>query len=312
MHVLRSERLGTLWIGASVLACLTVEFWRLSNPVEVPPLPVGELLHALECMEGGVSLASDVEANFSLNRQGPVPPAPGTRIKVAALDSAGWVACGLSPRQAASAVKYADAIGGIRHRAQLERMRVLPDGWLAEFGPALDFGESHPDGGAAEEWAGRRTAGGTTVEPRPGWREEEAAAPLDLNTADSLELIEVRGVGPWVAHRILRARRKWGGFVEVTQLSDALEGWDSLADVLAPAFRCSTVGVRLRCPDTLDVEAWRNLPGIGWREARILERFVHHHGGDVHGLKAHPVLDSARWAIVSQYLGPCNEEVRGL
>ena len=49
-------------------------------------------------------------------------------IPVNQLDSAGWTQWGLSPRQAASAVRYRRAVGGFRDIEVLQRMRVLPGG----------------------------------------------------------------------------------------------------------------------------------------------------------------------------------------
>lgn len=50
---------------------------------------------------------------------------------------------------------------------------------------------------------------------------------LDLNTADSLHLISLRGIGPYYAHKILEYRRKLGGvFTSKEQLLE-IEGFDS-------------------------------------------------------------------------------------
>ena len=54
---------------------------------------------------------------------------------------------------------------------------------------------------------------------------------LDLNTADSLQLISLRGIGPYYAHKILEYRRKLGGvFTSKEQLLE-IDGFD--ADRLA-------------------------------------------------------------------------------
>lgn len=49
---------------------------------------------------------------------------------------------------------------------------------------------------------------------------------LELNSADSLQLIQLKGVGPWTVHRILKYRERLGGFVHVTQLNE-IKGVDS-------------------------------------------------------------------------------------
>ena len=49
---------------------------------------------------------------------------------------------------------------------------------------------------------------------------ESAQPKIELNTADSLDLVGVRGIGAYSAHVILKARRAFGGFYQVDQLAD--------------------------------------------------------------------------------------------
>ena len=63
---------------------------------------------------------------------------------------------------------------------------------------------------------------------------------LDLNTADSLQLISLRGIGPYYAHKILEYRRRLGGvFTAKDQLLE-IEGFD--ADRLGGFSQGVTVG----------------------------------------------------------------------
>ena len=48
----------------------------------------------------------------------------------------------------------------------------------------------------------------------------EEIVPLEINTADSLALIEVSGIGAYTAKNILKYREMLGGFVSVNQLSE--------------------------------------------------------------------------------------------
>lgn len=41
---------------------------------------------------------------------------------------------------------------------------------------------------------------------------------VDINSADSLELLSVKGIGPYYAHAILRYRQRLGGYVSIDQL----------------------------------------------------------------------------------------------
>ena len=108
------------------MAWAGVESWWVSakEPAEKPG--VSELLDALWWLPGP-ERASLTNAAFQSTDDSRVSQAS---IPVDQLDSAGWTRWGLSPRQAASAVRYRNAIGGFRDIEALERMRVLPDGWV--------------------------------------------------------------------------------------------------------------------------------------------------------------------------------------
>lgn len=49
---------------------------------------------------------------------------------------------------------------------------------------------------------------------------------IDLNSADSVDLVAIPGLGPWTAHRILKYRASLGGFSSTSQLLE-IQGVDS-------------------------------------------------------------------------------------
>jgi len=76
------------------------------------------------------------------------------------------------------------------------------------------------------------------IAPMP---EPTVIAPVDLNTADSISLIAIPGIGPWGAKSILREREQWGSIASLEQLRDKFpfdRGWDERWDqylVVRPA-----------------------------------------------------------------------------
>ena len=105
----------------------------------------------------------------------------------------------------------------------LAQLGLLPAGWLTGPGAARgavvpgDRGVSadsvvvvRADSSAAPS-IGRVTLGAERASPfRDGY--------LDLNAADSLDLLELPGIGPALAGRILALRRQRGGFRSVEEL----------------------------------------------------------------------------------------------
>ena len=69
---MRSERVGTLWCGLAVLACLSVEGWRALHPLELEPLAVADVLAAkakLLAVKGTALL--EAPADFSQEAEAP-------------------------------------------------------------------------------------------------------------------------------------------------------------------------------------------------------------------------------------------------
>ena len=60
--------------------------------------------------------------------------------------------------------------------------------------------------------------------------------PIDLNMADSSDLIKLKGIGPVLARRILNFREALGGFYKVGQLQDVYQLPDSVFQSLSNRF----------------------------------------------------------------------------
>lgn len=284
--------MGAWLLGLLLMAWGGTEAWWASMASRTEPIGITELLDALWWLpvEGGHVDAEWPEGD-DVSDTGPV--------LVDDLDSGGWVGLGLSPRQAASAIRYRNAVGGFRDRSVFERMRVLPQGWLERHSDRLVFSE--PSSGLEKNPEEKPVPRQMRFNGEGGSPKRPSMA-VDLNSADSLTLISIRGVGPWVTGRILGARRKWGGFSDTALLVEAL-GWDSLAQALMPLFVCEAPLVKVHCPDSLTVEGWSGLPGVRRDDAAGIVRYVRHHGGSMDTLRQCKVLDSIRWARLIPYLG---------
>lgn len=66
---------------------------------------------------------------------------------------------------------------------------------------------------------------------------------IELNSADSLQLVELPGIGPWFAHRILQYRRSLGGYLQKEQLREVF-GIDSVKYLKIEGY--FTVGARVQ------------------------------------------------------------------
>lgn len=270
--------------------------WR-NFPSQSPPaahgLHVCDLLSALEQVPAQtVSTASAVRLRYIDHPSHADRAAKSAKpILVSSLDSAGWNALGLSPKQSAVAVRYGRAVNGIGDRETLARLRVLPRGWLEAYASRLTFPKASLN----------RTPQTKTL-PQTKTSSPKPIAKPDLNTADSLSLLRVHGIGPWVAARILEARRSWGGIASLQDFTEALRGWDSLSTALAPRLTWDTATLRCQCSDTLSVEQWAALPGVNFSQARTLMNYRENHPGRIRNLHACIAVDTPFVERILPYL----------
>lgn len=63
-------------------------------------------------------------------------------------------------------------------------------------------------------------------------KEEEEMVLVELNSADSLELLKIKGIGPFYAKKILSMRSKMGGFIDPEQLVELNIVSDSMFQII--------------------------------------------------------------------------------
>ncbi len=122
-----------------------------------------------------------------------------------------WVALGLSERQAAAIHKYEASGGRFRSKRDVSRMRVVDPDLYAQWEPYIQL----PDSAASRpQYADRQEGERTGVAAAVPFRR------LEVNTADSVALVSVQGIGPAFARGILKYRDKLGGYHSLDQLAE--------------------------------------------------------------------------------------------
>ncbi|MBQ0094299.1 MAG: helix-hairpin-helix domain-containing protein [Bacteroidaceae bacterium] len=95
-------------------------------------------------------------------------------------------------------------------------------------------------------------------------------SPIDLNRADSSDLVKLPGIGAYFASRIVRYREQLGGFVSTAQLfeidglADSVAGWFFVSDSLHT--------VRLDV-NALSLSSLRRHPYLNFYQARAIVEF---------------------------------------
>ena len=127
---------------------------------------------------------------------------------------------GLTDRQIRNIINYRDKGGKFYSKSDLAKLYTITEEDFAQLEPFIVLPE-----------VARRTTSNADTEKKPTQQEEakpeeKKAIPIvDLNTVDSLTLVELPQIGPYTALRIIEFREKLGGFVDKEQLRD-VKGMD--------------------------------------------------------------------------------------
>ncbi len=126
-----------------------------------------------------------------------------------------WLEMGMPKRVAGTIKNFESAGGTFRVKEDLKKIYGITDNMYETLRPYINL----PGKDSFEK--GKKTA--KEVEARVKQKKEiEPEKPLivDINTADTLKLMEVRGIGPFYSKEIVKHREALGGYVSVEQLME--------------------------------------------------------------------------------------------
>ncbi|GAA4006242.1 hypothetical protein GCM10022408_17570 [Hymenobacter fastidiosus] len=204
------------------------------------------------------------------------------------LSATDWEARGLPGYVAKRIVHFRDVIGGFKAKAQIKRTYGFPDSVYARLAPYMQLPDQLPPRPPrpARDYATYpdrrfpdRAAGPTTPGRFP--RKPTNLAAFNLNTADTTQLMQIRGIGRGLSKRVVDYRLRLGGFIradqlgEIYSLRDAPDLVDSLRKYtfVAPGFAPALLEV-----NTASFEILQAHPYVGKRLARVVVAFREQHG----------------------------------
>lgn len=186
-------------------------------------------------------------------------PAPALfPFDINTIDADGLRSLGLEERSIEGLLRFRSKGGKVRHAADFDKLFSLTAAEKDRLRPWLRF-SSEPRNDSAFR------------EATPSERREVKSRlfePVDLNSADSVTLLEVPGIGPAFAGRIIRYRERLGGFVQLKQLSEVFGVDSSRFEALAPLLKVEPKVSRKIDPATASEEELATHPYIG----RVLAR----------------------------------------
>ncbi len=192
-----------------------------------------------------------------------------------------WVALGLSERQAASIHRYEAKGGQFRIKRDVAKMHVVDPELYARWEPFILLPDSFERKTFAEpeRFPEQERRDPTTIR-FPERSSLVAKALVEINTADTTRLVEVRGIGPAFARSIVKYRDRLGGFHSLDQLGEVyiLRDKPEAVTDLKTRLLLDTLMVHRFALNSFTAEELGPHPYAGWKVAKALVAYRKQHG----------------------------------
>ena len=135
------------------------------------------------------------------------------------------------------------------------------------------------------------------------------ALSFELNTADSLDLVQLYNIGPVIARRILKYRSLLGGYVRKEQLREVY-GIDSARyNDIAPHLTVDPSRITPIDINTADIDRLKRHPYLDYYQAKAIIRLREEKGAyaGVRDILNIPIIDSETFTRIEPYL-ICNSQ----
>jgi competence protein ComEA len=215
-----------------------------------------------------------------------------------------WQAFGLPKYLGQRILNYRSKVGDFTYRAELGKIYGMPDSVFQRLYPFIDLPETKPNNYS------RKGIGSSQPRPTPDWenrpRERFVLAPFNINTADTTQLKQIRGIGSKLSARIVKYRDRLGGFYSLEQLREVYglqpEVIDSLSKYTFVAKAHSPARINL---NTATIDELRTHPYMTSNLARAIVAYREQHGRfeSVEELKQIKIIKPEQYEKLRPYLG---------
>lgn len=212
------------------------------------------------------------------------------------LTLAGWVKLGLSPKQAASILKYLDKGGKFYNKEDVKKMYAISPANYLKFEPYINIPQQNNVEkfkpslyNQTQNLANNKSAQKVVVE---------------INSADSATLTTISGVGPAFASRILKYKNRIGGFVSLEQLKEVY-GIDSIKyQQITGQIKVNSSFIKTTNINLAQFEELKKVPYLSFKQMNAIIAFRNQHGNftSINDLQKIVILNPTLIAKIAPYV----------
>lgn len=200
------------------------------------------------------------------------------------LTSKDWQQLGLSPKQAASLLKYRDKYG-LNSLQQMQQIRVLDQYILNQIKDSLRFEK--------EVYTSTNKSDQKVI----------AIQKLDLNSASIEELVALPGIGSYTAEKIIQYRQRLGGFISLDQLQE-IKGLNPDMILKMTSFLQIRSKVQPIALNAVSIERLKQHPYLTWNQANSIVKMRQQLGSfnSIEQIKQSVLIDEQTFEKLKPYL----------
>jgi competence protein ComEA len=198
-----------------------------------------------------------------------------------------WMALGLSVKQANVVLKFTKR--GVYSLSDFEKIFVIPDELMSILKDSLEFPERKRDQEAPVRYQNSK----------------QEAIKVHLNLAEKEEIMELPGVGPYIADRIIVYRERLGGFINKEQLMEIKKIDLELFNKLEGQIVIDKEKITKLKINSASAEELKNHPYLNWSIANSIVKMRTQRGGtfkQVEELLESVLIDRELFEKIKPYL----------
>jgi competence protein ComEA len=212
------------------------------------------------------------------------------------LSDQGWKELGLSEKQIGSLRKFQSKGGKFKSKEDIKKMYMISDKLYAKIENWMTFPavENKPN---FERDSSHTNYKNFASKPLPSGR-------LDLNTADTIALSTLPGIGPFLARKIVQWRDKLGGFISENQLYDVWKMTPEKVDAIKPYVSLDQNNIHRLNINLAEYDQLRKHPYLTSNQASAIVAYRRVHGNylSIEDLKKVIPIDAETMTKIRPYV----------